>query len=256
MSGQGRRLWLAAARQCSSRARPAFHQLHSWPTSQRGSLTRSVASRIRAGHHSVMSHGLTYEQAAASSPDATLSALRGVRCVNSEATKRVVHDSHGRVPASRCALSRPAARTSPDGPRWRRSLHSKATSTAMITISAHRRCRKCLRCSPLSPLPFPVSAERDVPAVEVQPGADLVHEVKPPGRAREAPGPGALNKRVLAAALDLHAGRHVRAPLGLELVGRRERPHRPAVHAGDDQLSTGLAVNPARRRGRSLSGGQ
>jgi hypothetical protein len=61
------------------------------------------------------------------------------------------------------------------------------------------------------------SAELDVPPVEEPPGADLVLEVDPAGGTREAARAAARGDRVLAAPLELRAGRDVRVPLGLEL---------------------------------------
>src|SRR5688500_4214195 len=93
--------------------------------------------------------------------------------------------------------------------------------------------------------PWNLSREADVAPVEELSCDDVVLEVDPASGPREAIGAAAGNDWVLAAAMDLRAGGCVRIPLGGELVGRGERPHRPAIEAADEDLLAALLVDAA-----------
>src|SRR4029453_15663937 len=89
--------------------------------------------------------------------------------------------------------------------------------------------------------------ELDVSPVEELSGCDLVLEVDSAGSTLKAAGAAARNDWVLATSVDLRASRHVRIPLGLELVRCPESTLRPAIQAADEDLFTALYVHTARR---------
>ena len=116
-------------------------------------------------------------------------------------------------------------------------------STARATrTSGGRRMRNLL----LIPI-WNVSWEADVTPVEEFSGGDLILEVDPAGGTRKATGAAAVNDRVLAASVDLRAGRYIRIPLGGELIGRGKGARGPAIEASDEDLLAALLVDAAQR---------
>src|SRR5690349_9505808 len=91
------------------------------------------------------------------------------------------------------------------------------------------------------------STELDVAPVEELSGCDFVLEVGSAGGTLKAAGAAARNDWVLATSVDLRASRHVRIPLGLELVRCPESTLRPAIQAANEDLFTALYVHTARR---------